>query len=219
MFRINTRVHHNHKSYSRIGAITDVIGDQVRVKWDDTPSVSRLTATSRLTAVEITNGATVVSTSLVSFPLAAAHFPPFGVVTGVSLCADNTASCCTVVWEDRTTTTQPVQDVYDINWLPAIALGDHILDEWLSTFQTDHNVDLVKTNHNMSYRCRRNEHIMGCKCHAGKNKRVLPGCKCSFRVTVSKENTIKLCGRHDNHIPGNNSATIIYRSMTVSMTR
>jgi hypothetical protein len=104
---LHQRVYRNKGNHRRIGLLTDVDGDFVRVLWANETASSGLTAYHGLTAVSIHVGATVIRGITYPAEPITALTPLFGVVTNID-------EYCTVTWDDCTVTTQPSQDVMDV---------------------------------------------------------------------------------------------------------
>jgi hypothetical protein len=206
MIAVHQRVFNNKANHRRIGIVVDVESDKARVQWDDSPaSEPQLSKLSNLTVVDIRCGASVVLSTEVPRSPTICQFPPLGIVTDVSISTTG-ALLCTVSWDDASVKTHPVTELYDVDWIPPIPLGKQDVQEWISTFQARHYVDIITTQNANVYRCRRNHHVPDCKC----KKNVADSCKCRFRITVDRDGALKLSGRHTDHIPGKCS-NITYR--------
>ena len=210
MFAVHQRVYAPKHSKRRIGVVADITDARVRIRWcDDDQKISHPVAVTSLRAVDIEMQATVILTSHVPHrPTGACSLPIFGVVEAL-FHDDHGAPKCVVTWDDATTTTQSVMDVYDVNWISAIPLCNNSIDEWIASFTKDHHTDIIKTNIKGLYRCARNnhtgkpcEHCKSCGDAAGIKKMVSPICQCGFRIKLTRANTIELKGHHTGDIPG-----------------
>jgi hypothetical protein len=198
MIAVHQRVFNQKANHRRIGVVVGIEYDKARVKWDDSPAAQLvLSKLANLTVVDIQCGASVILSSEVPRSPAACQFPPLGIVSDVSTSTTG-ARFCTVSWDNASVTTHPVIELYDIEWIPPVPLGKQNTQEWISTFQARHHVDIITTYNAGVYRCRRNHHVADCKC----KKNVADSCKCRFRITVDMDGTVKLSGRHTDHIPG-----------------
>jgi hypothetical protein len=132
----------------------------------------------------------------------------FGVVTDITVTmnSDVAGEHCTVTWDDRTMTTQPSQQVIDINWAPPVSLGDLTVKEWLTSFEATHNIDVSNVKPGV-YQCSRTskDHLKNCTCRNKSRKtskhHILPSCMCNFRITIS-DDSVQFSGTHAHHIPG-----------------
>jgi hypothetical protein len=198
MIAVHQRVFNKKAHHRRIGVVVDVEGDRARVQWDDSPaSPPQLSKLANLTVVDIQCGASVIFSSEIPRPPTICQFPPLGIVMDLSTSTTGTR-LCTVSWDNASVTTHSAIELYDIEWIPSIPLGKQTIQEWITTFQARHHVDIITTRNASMYRCRRNHHVKDCQC----KKNVADSCKCRFRITVDIDGTVKLSGRHTHHIPG-----------------
>jgi hypothetical protein len=203
------RVYRNKGNHRHIGLVTAVDHDHVRVLWTGAAK-PRGYDYRGLTVISIRQGATVVrGNTSPAQPISALSSPLFGIVTNISMNSSG-GEDCTVTWDDRTVTTQPTQEVLDINWIPPVPLGDLPLTEWLTAFEAARNIDFTCVRAG-TYRCARNSHVTNCLCHSdsrdSSRHNILPSCMCQFRITVL-DNSVVFSGTHVHHIPGTHTFTL-----------
>jgi hypothetical protein len=207
---VHQRVYRKKGSHRRIGLVTDVVANHVRVLWAGTSKPSKLIAYHGLTVVIVRQGATVIRGNTSPVQPITPRSPLFGIVTNIGIDSSGNEDC-SVTWGNRTVTTLRTQDVMDINWLPPVPLSDSSLKDWLKAFEMSHNIDITSVT-NGTYRCSRNYHVQDCLCHSDVRKinthHLLPSCMCQFRITVL-DNAVQFSGTHVHHIPGMSPASMI----------